>query len=173
MDFCLFTPETLKATRTGWTKDAASGAGFLPDIDQRMDWVENHMRLEDNSVAYGVFDGKTRIAVGICELVITKPDPKKAWVKFIRLHFRPKIDNQIFDNVMEGIHTAINAYITCVIGVVNVKNEHNASIIKVYGRTPEQIRFLTMLDSALKEKKEASFKSSIEGRWLVLKWSKS
>ncbi|MBP9060617.1 MAG: hypothetical protein KBF98_09930 [Rhodoferax sp.] len=173
MEFCLFTPETLKATKTGWIKDAASGAGFLPDIEQRMDWVENHLCLEGNSVAYGVFDGKTRIAVGICELVITKPDPKKAWVKFIRLHFRPKIDEQIFGSVMDGIQTAINAYITCVIGILNVKNEHNASIIKVYGRTPGQISFLKLLDSALKDKQEASFKSSIEGRWLVLKWGKS
>lgn len=172
MDFKTFTPELFKATKDGWIKDIGAEAGFLPDIEQQMDWTEKHMTLTNSSVAYGVFDGASKIATGICELIITKPDPKKSWVKFIRLRLRPKIEAQLFSNEKAGISAAIEAYVACVIGVFHVKNAHNASIIKVYGRTQEQVRFLTLLDIALKNRSEATFKSSIEGRWLVLKWSK-
>jgi hypothetical protein len=172
MNFKNFTLELFKATKDGWIKDIGAEEGFLPDIEQQMDWTEKHMTLTDTSVAYGVFEGTGKIAVGICELVITKPEPKKAWVKFIRLRLRPKIESQLFSNEKVGITAAVEAYVACVLGVFHVKNAHNASTIKVYGRTQEQVRFLTLLDVALKNRSAATFKSSIEGRWLVLKWSK-
>jgi hypothetical protein len=173
MEFKLFTPSSLNATRAGWTRDISDGEGFLPDIEQQLDWTEKHLTLTDNSVAYGVFETNGHIAVGICELVITKPEPKKAWVKFLRLRLRPKVESLLLSNEKAGIKAAIEAYVACVVGVFHVKNAHNASIIKVYGRTQEQVRFLTFLDVALQNQKEAKFKSSIEGRWLVLKWSKN
>jgi len=172
MDFKAFTDDLFKATKDGWIKDISAGEGFLPDIEQQMDWTEKHMELVGSSMAYGVFDGSSKIAAGICELIITKPEPKKAWVKFIRLRLRPKIESQLFSNGGTGIDAAIQAYVACVLGVFHVKNAHNASTIKVYGRTSEQVRFLKLMDSALKERSEATFKSSIEGRWLVLKWSR-
>lgn len=172
MEFRDFTPESFKATKDAWVKDAEAGGGFLPDIEQQMDWTEKHLTLTNNSVAYGVFDRSSKIATGICELAITKPEPKKAWVKVIRLRLRPKVEAQLFANEKAGISAAVEAYLACVIGVFHVKNAHNASTIKVYGRTQEQLRFLTLLDVRLKDRSEATFKSSIEGRWLVLKWSK-
>lgn len=79
----------------------------------------------------------------------------------------------MFANEKAGIDAAIEAYVACVLGVFHVKNAHNASTIKVYGRTQEQVRFLSLMNIALQQREGATFKSSIEGRWLVLKWSKA
>ena len=91
----------------------------------------------------------------------------------MRMRLRPEVDVQLFDHKKEGVTAAVNAYITCVLGVFAVKNEHKATTIKVYGRTQQQISFLTLLSAALESRAEQSFKSSIEGRWLVLNWKKS
>jgi len=56
------------------------------------------------------------------------------------------------------------------LGVHEVKDQHQASRIKVYGRTQEQMRFLTMLLTKLNEKKYSSFIATIEGRWLTLNY---
>ena len=172
MKFRQFDAATFRATKGGWSKDVAHGEGFSPDVEQSMDWTEAHLVLVDNEIAYGVFDGDDPIAVGVCELAITKPSLHGKWVKLIRLRLRPTIEGLLFANDPDGLIVAVEAYVSSVLGVYHVKNEHKATIIKVYGRTQEQMRFLTLLSAALKKRDDATFGSKIEGRWLVLNWGK-
>lgn len=133
-------------------------------------WTSRHLKLTDNSVAYGVFNDGSDIATSICELTITQVSREK-WVKLLRLRLRPSIDEKIFAHNPDGIRNALDAYLSCVLGVFHLKNKHKASIIKVYGRTQEQMSFLTLLSSEMSKRQDVTFKSSIEGRWLVLNWS--
>lgn len=172
LKFKAFTPESFAATKRNWIKDVEGGAGFLPDTEQQLAWTENHLELVENSIAYGVFKDKSDVAIGICELVITKHTPKRSWVKVIRLRLRPKIEAALFANEQAAIATAIEAYAVCVVGVLHLKNAHNASTIKVYGRTQDQLKLISFMNIELQKNKEVAYQSSIEGRWLVLKWSK-
>ena len=172
MKFRPFDATSIAATRAAWRNDALKGGAFLPDVDQQLDWAENHIELTDNGIAYGVFKEQSHVAAGVCELLITKPSVHSKWVKFLRLRLRPSIDLQLFDNKPAGVESAIEAYIACVVGVFHVKNEHKATIIKVYGRTQQQMAFLTVLVAKLQQQDDITFKSSIEGRWLVLNWKK-
>lgn len=171
--FAEFSAASLDATEKAWCDDADAGLAFRPDIEQQMSWAREHRVVTNNSVAYGVFEKGKNVAVGICELVITQPTKRGKWIKVLRLRLRPKVEDQIFRNDKQGLMTAIDAYVTCVQGVFAVKNEHKATTIKVYGRTQEQVKFLTLLSAALEKRPgEATFRSSIEGRWLVLNWAK-
>ncbi len=171
MEFRKFTPTSLEATSKQWLKLADTQNAFAPDVEQLLEWVREHVDIKENAIAYGVFPEGTEVAVGVCELIITRKSAKTGWVKFIRLRLDPQIDANIFSNKSEGIVAAIEAYVACVAGVLEVKDLHKADTIKVFGRTQEQMQFLTLLSAALTKRDEAKFTTKIEGRWLVLKWS--
>lgn len=171
MEFRRFTQESFQATDKHWRKLAEQVQAFTPDTEQILEWTSDHIEINDNAVAYGVFQDGGNVACGICELIVTKKSQKVGWVKFIRLRLDPKIDAQIFANEPDGVVAAIEAYISCVIGVFDVKDHHNASTIKVFGRTQEQMQFLTLLSAALQKRDAVKFTTKIEGRWLVLNWS--
>lgn len=172
MAFTQFDVESFKATKEAWLEDVSKGEGFAPDVEQLMSWAEKHLDLIENEIAYGIFHENNPVAVGICELAITKPDQRGKWVKLIRLRLRPMIEGQIFANDPDALTIAVDAYIASALGVYHVKNEHEATTIKVYGRTQEQMRFLTVLAAALKLRDDATFNTRIDGRWLVLNWGK-
>lgn len=173
MEFRSFTEQSVQATRKRWLKLAKENNGFAPDIEQVLNWTEAHTRIVENEIAYGVFSAGSDSAIGICELIVTRKSSKVGWVKFIRLRLDPEIDAQIFNNKSEGVVSAVEAYIACVVGVLGVKDAHDASTIKVYGRTQEQMKFLTVLSASLQKREMLKFTSEIEGRWLVLNWGKS
>lgn len=162
-----FNAETLEATKTGWI--ASSDDSFPSDVEQTLEWAADHVATKDNQMAYGVFNGAEKVAIGISEVVISHPS-KKSWVKLLRLRLHPVVEQGIFNNDPDAVTTAISAYVAAVLGVYHVKTVHNASTIKIYGRTQEQVRFLTLLATALKSQ-AAEFVASIEGRWLVLRWA--
>lgn len=165
-----FNDATLAATRTAWLDDAANGDGFGPDVEQLMDWVDGHIDVTQNEIAYGVFKREEKVAIGICELAVTKPSVRGKWVKMIRLRLRPQLDAALFTNDPVALSTAVKAYTSSVVGVYHVKNVHGATIIKVYGRTQEQMRFLNFMVAYLKDRPDATFKAELQGRWLVINW---
>jgi hypothetical protein len=170
MQFKEFDAASMAATRHAWMGDADNGSGFPPEIEQQLDWAQGHMTLTGTEVAYGIFKDGGHVALAICELVITRRSARSKWIKFMRLRLRPSVDVQLFNNDPAGFRTAIEAYIACVQGVFHVKNQEKANTIKVYGRTQQQMGFLTILATSLQNRPELTFKTSIEGRWLVLTW---
>ncbi|MBB1599937.1 hypothetical protein [Variovorax sp. UMC13] len=166
-----FNDASFAATKADWEKGAEEGKAFPADVEQLLKWASEHLAVNGNELAYGVFEGGSTVASGICEVIISHPAGKKSWVKLLRLRLHPKVEDELFRNDPAGIKTALNAYVSAVIGAYHVKTVHNASTIKIYGRTQEQMKFLTLLAAAL-EDKAVEFKASIEGRWLVLRWTK-
>jgi hypothetical protein len=167
-----FNAETFAATSEAWNADVAVGKGFAPEVEQTMTWVSGHLTLTDNEMAYGIFAEKQKVAFGVCELAITKPSIRGKWVKLIKLRLRPHVDELLFQNNPDGTSIALNSYVAAVLGVYHVKNAHEATTIKIYGRTQDQMRFLTLMLEALKQRKDATFMAEIQGRWLTLNWGK-
>lgn len=170
MKFKSFTNKSLKDTKTRWEQDASDGLAFTPDITQLMEWVTEHKTLKDSEVAYGLFDDGASIASAICSIIVTQGKIKEKWVKFIRLSLCPSIEDGIFKNQIASVKKAVECYLTAVEGVLNLKNEHNADTIKIYGRTQEYMHFLMTVQATLANGKEGGFKATIEGRWLVLRY---
>lgn len=122
MDFRAFDAESLRATKTAWEHDAEQGKAFPPDVAQTIDWVRAHTTLTDNSIAYGVFDEKSsHTAMAVCEVVISQPEPRKAWVKLLRLKLRPRIEESIFANDPDALTAATDAYVSAILGVFALK----------------------------------------------------
>lgn len=176
LEFKPFTAQSLESTKKSWLKDAEKENAFLPDVEQQMDWVEKHIEQQDDApVAYGVFTGDSKVATAVCELVVARLSVRSKWIKMLRLRLRPSIDAGIFSNDPKAVTEAVDSYICCVVGVLGLKKQHQANTIKIYGRTQEQIKFLTLFSTKLQDQFELSeqktIKSSIEGRWLVIRWN--
>jgi hypothetical protein len=171
MQFKLFTDATLSTTTVSWEKGIKATEGFTPSLKQLLTWVEDHKSLqEDNQVAYGVFDDKNEFASAICEVTVQKHSPRSKWIKMLNLRLHPNIEVGVFNNDVQHVQSAINAYICCILGVFKMKSSHAADTLKVYGRTHEQLTMLTGLATNLNQKgSKHPFKASIEGRWLVVK----
>lgn len=165
-----FNTDSIEATRDEWLADVEAGEGFLPEVEQLMAWVAAHMEVTENEIAYGVFRHGERAAVGICEVAVTRPSARGKWVKLIKLRLRPQVDGGLFANDPDAFSLAVNAYTCAVLGVYHVKNVHGATIIKVYGRTQEQMRFLNYMLDDLNQNPDVTFKAEMQGRWLVLNW---
>lgn len=167
-----FNDESFNATSEAWRADVAGGVGFAPEVEQTLTWIGAHLTLTENEMAYGVFSKNDKVAMGVCELAITKPGVSGKWVKLIKLRLRPEVDELLFQNSTEGTSIALNSYVAAVLGVYHVKNVHQATTIKIYGRTQDQMRFLTLMFEALKLREDATFVPEIQGRWLTLNWGK-
>lgn len=168
-----FNAASLDRTAAAWNGDVAAGKGFAPEVEQVISWVSGHLTLTENEMAYGIFAENEKVALGVCELAITKPSVRGKWVKLIKLRLRPSVDEMLFKNDPQGTSIALNCFVAAVLGVYHVKNVHEATIIKIYGRTQDQMRFLTLMLEALKQRQDATFKAEIQGRWLTLNWGKT
>lgn len=166
VDFLPFTDDRLAATRTAWIEDADNELAFKSEIKRLMDWIEGHRTPSDlDSVAYGVFPKGKNVAIGICELAIQRKTIRSKWIKLLRLHLRPKIDNEL---VQGDASLAIKVFAGAISGTLDLQMEHSANILKVYGRTNEQLRFLQIFVRHF-DGKFKDLKVSIEGRFLTLK----
>jgi len=162
-----FTAESAAASRQAWLHEAKDGLAFEPEIERLFDWVDSHQSICDNdSVAFGVFEGLTNKAVGICEVIIQRKTIRSKWVKMLRLHLRPSTDAKLQDGHPEE---AMDVFVESMQGSMGLQMAHQANTLKVYGRTNEQLNFLRALLRHLQPTLEGKpVKASIEGRFLSI-----
>lgn len=166
-DFRKFGVEEIEATAKEWTHAAAKGLAFPADVEQVLDWVRTHTAAGNgDSTAYGVFPEGSKVASGICEVVVTRRTARSAWVKFLRLRLRPSLEDALFRKEVEAVREATEIFMTGVLGVFGLKVQHQANTLKIFGRTNEQLSFLAGLASALQQRAKG-MSVMIEGRWLV------
>ena len=174
LTFSPFDEGLLAATRAKWTADAESGLAFPSEVERLLAWAEaHHTPREGEGVAYGIFakSGKKgpSPALGICEIAITRHSTRSKWVKMLRLHLSPAVDSALQAGEPD---LASDVFTQSLIGTVFLQSEHNATTMKVYGRTNEQLTVLKVLvnhlQSQLAKSPENKIKASIEGRFLVI-----
>lgn len=165
-----FNDETFQATEKQWRKGRTQAA-FPTEADQVMSWVASQMKAVDpqECSAYGMFQKGRDVADAVCEVVITRKSARSKWVKMIRLRLNPALDERIYEGNIEAFVELIEIYASAVAGVLKLKNDVNATTLKIYGRSAEQLNFLKLLGAELEKHKSLKDHSiQMNGRWLVI-----
>lgn len=171
--FKAFTTESFQTTSVAWTAEALAGNAFPSDVEQLVSWAADHLKpIVGKSVVYGIFPENSKVADAICVLVITRHSPRSKWVKMLKVNLRPKIDealNSVDDSSNSAMREALSIFMHATIGVLKFGELENASTIKVYGRTRQQLDFLRFLGIELEKVKTNPMQVTLEGRFLVVK----
>ena len=171
--FKAFTTESFQTTSVAWTEEALAGKAFPSDVEQLISWAADHLEpIVGKSVVYGIFPDNSKVADAICEVVVTRLSSRSKWVKMLRVRLRPKIDealNSVDDSSNFAMREALAIFMNATIGVLQFGESENASTIKVYGRTRQQLDFLRFLGIELEKVKTNPMRSTMEGRFLVVK----
>ena len=167
LEFKQFDAATAAATRTGWEVDTANGLAFGPEQERLFDWVDTHQDVvENDAVAFGIFDQKDSVALGVCEVTIQRKTARSKWVKMLRLHLKPSVDAKLQAGEAD---LAMNVFIESMRGSIGLQMTHSANTLKVFGRTNEQLNYLKALLQHLTPTLAGKpIKASIEGRFLSI-----
>lgn len=168
MQFAAFNDESINKTCAAWSGDAKKGLGFPSEVEQTILWARSHMKIvEGDSAAFGIFEDGDPVALGICEVVVSRKSVKSIWVKFLQLKFRPVLDDKLYNNDTAALKEAIEIFAAGVVGVMALKMTHKATTLKVFGRTKPQLNFLQQVVVTL-HKISDRYHIAIEGRFLVI-----
>lgn len=162
-----FTKESLEKTEKAWLGELKKSPDVFPgDVDRMFAFAKQDFDGR-NDKAYGVFADGANIADSIVQIVVTKEGRKFAKMLdcFIRPSIYEKAEVNFDDSAMEKV---VDIYLASIIGTLRIGGHHKANAIKVYGRTRALLTVLTIVAKHLKEE-AAGAKTSIEGRWLVVK----
>lgn len=163
--FVQFDGPRLAATKEQWHKEASQGLAFPTEMDRLLDWVETHQEPRDgDATAFGIFEEHEPVAQGIAEVVVQRRTSRSKWVKLLRLHLKPSIDAALQKGEVD---MARDVFTASIVGSFNLQMAHDATTLKIYGRTADQLAFLRLLVDPL-NKTKSRFKASIEGRFLCL-----
>lgn len=167
LEFKQFDAASAAATRKEWHVDAAKGLAYGPEQDRLFDWVDTHQDVvENDAVAFGIFEQKSQIALGICEVTIQRRTLRSKWVKMLRLHLKPSVDASLQAGEAD---LAMNVFVESMRGSMGLQMTHSANTLKVFGRTNEQLNFLKALLQHLAPTIAGKpIKASIEGRFLSI-----
>lgn len=173
LEFVEFDDVRVAASRKGWLADASQGLAFPAEIERLFDWVQTHKVPSDHdSVAFGVFLENKHVCLGICEVTIQRKSARSKWVKMLRLHLKPSVDEELQAG---NSNTAMQVFTQCMVGAMDLQLAHQATTLKIYGRTHEQLAFLQVLaahvDKSLSSKPDFKVKVAIEGRFLSLNFA--
>ena len=160
-----FTGESLAKTEKAWLADLKKSPDVFPgDVDRMFAFAKQDFEGK-NDRAYGVFENGANVADSIVQIVVTKEGKKFA--KMLDCFVRPSIHEKAAVNFDDAaMEKVIDVYLTSIIGTLRIGGDHKANAIKVYGRTDTLLMVLTMVAKHLKKHES---KTSVEGRWLVVK----
>lgn len=164
-----FNEGTYQATCKAWLKRAKGGNSFPTEAEQVLEWVHTHMSIDvqGDSVAFGLFKDGVDVASAVAEIYIQRRTARSRWMKMLRIRLSPELEEGVFQKSMESIQDVQAAYVAAVSGVLKLKFEHDASTLKIYGRSAEQLSFLQVLALKMEEALK-NHKVSMNGRWLVI-----
>ncbi|GKS97322.1 hypothetical protein [Acidovorax sp. SUPP2825] len=167
------TLEEFEATLAKWTSEAEQHDCFPDEVKQKMAWIWDSLQKKSDSqmrvIAYGVFAPDEKIAIAVCELVLShKGQLGGKWLKLLKLTMSPEVETLSLNGDATAINNTVEAYRVATLGSFSVRLEHDADTLKIYGRSDEHLRFLMVLLAAIQKDQMAHLRPSKQGRWLVL-----
>lgn len=166
-----FTPESVAATKAKWKEEADELDIPFLDYEVLLDWVEKHINYEGangDSIAYGIFSGKSNYALAIVEIVYTQRSGGN-WLKMLSVKLGPALAPAILETNALKIVDVIDIYAEAVVGTLVLTGSHKAKVAKLYGRNESLLKLLVALHERLKASVADKLVSKMEGRWLVIK----
>lgn len=171
-----FTADTIGRMERAWVNDLNHAPDIFPgDVFRLISFAKQNSNYVDggsNSLAYGVFSDDSHVADSIVQVIVTKEGKKI--VKMLDCLVRPSISEKALKFDDAAIESLVEIYIASIVGTIALGDHHKANAIKVYGRTAPLLTVLTIVSRELKKHKAANdlVKTSIEGRWLVVRPTK-
>lgn len=165
-----FTPETLAATREKWSDSAKELDIPFLDYDVILGWSESHMgyaNANGDSLAYGIFEGRSDFALAIVEIVYTQRS-RGNWLKMLSVKLGPMLAPAVVEADMAKMSEVIDIYAEATIGTVELTGSHKAKTVKLYGRNENLLKLLLILNERLRSLAADKFACKMEGRWLVI-----
>ncbi len=170
--FKAFDEKSFQSTAEVWTQEALNGLAFPSEIEQLMAWAARHLAPQEGaSVAYGIFSPDSKVAVAICEIVVTRKSVRSKWIKMLRVRLRPQIDdalNSTSEASSAGLRDALEIFIQATLGTFKLGKVEQANTIKIYGRTRQQADFLRFLGVELEKLPHNPMMVAMEGKFLVV-----
>lgn len=166
-----FNKESLNATDQAWNKDLENSSDIFPgDVWRIINLARNNSNYQDKhaaSLTYGIFDG-AEAADSVVEVIISKS--AKKWIKMIDCFIRPGISEQAYKKDTLAIEKLVNIYAAAIAGSMMLADHHQATVVKVFGRSEALLYILTSVAKNINEsEQDLSVEATIEGRWLVVK----
>ena len=173
LQFEQLTEQSYKATLERWTWEADANDVFPHEVERKLRWVGELLSNgkgdpNHRSLAYGAFTVGSDVPAAVCELVISRKTMNERWLKLLSVILSPEVEAKVEAGDVEAIQTAVMAYRTAVSGAFDAQLEHNADILKLYGRNEAMLKLLTTLLATL-QSSGSDFDAKKEGRWLVLR----
>lgn len=164
-----FSEVTFGATKTSWLKRVTGAFSFPTEVPQLLEYAATRLDIHAGTdvVFYGLFKEGTDVASAVAEITVTRKSARSRWMKMLRVRLSPELEEGVYNNSIEALKDIQALYVGAVAGVLRLKFEHDATILKIYGRSNEQMSFLKLVSTEL-EKLVKNHKISIEGRWLVI-----
>lgn len=168
-----FSQQTLSSTKAQWQAESlASAALFHGDIARLFTFAEANFDVQNapgNDHVYGIFEnGNFGVADSVVQMSVTKEGRK--FVKMLDCVVRPSIADGVLQYTQEAIDKTVGIYIASIVGTVRVAGDHEADVIKVYGRTEPLLATLSFVAKELASDEAKPFvEAAIQGRWLVVK----
>ena len=177
MNFELFDEQAYQATIDQWTAEALRHDCFPTEVQTRLSIVGSMLskppKERHTSLAYGVFPSGSKVASCVCDLLLTdRGSFGGKWLKMLKITLSPEIETLASARDQQAMYVAIQSYKAAVLGSFSARLEHEADTLKLYGRSKEQLDFLSTMLSVLDEEGSADVSFKMEGRWLVLRTAK-
>lgn len=167
-----FSSETFKITSEEWI--ASAGSFGIPSLDYErvLEWARNRINYENvhnDSVAYGVFKDGAEESLAIVDIIYSKrPGPDIGWLKMIDISMSPAYSPTEVESNAEKLAEVLDIYSEAIIGTIQLTSNHNARVIKIYGRNDHLLQLLIALNERLRAKFTEKLTTKFEGRWLVI-----
>lgn len=168
-EFKEFTQQQFVATEEAWIASCDSYGMPSIEFEKSLEWAKSRLNYEtkSNQYAYGVFEKDSDEAVAIIDVTYSTRVKDVGWLKMLEVTFSPSYSEE-GEMSAHNFEDKLDIYAEAISGTINLTNHHKAKVVKLYGRNESLLMFLNALNYHIKKDANPAFKSTIEGRWLVL-----
>ena len=167
-----FTSELLQTAKECWISQAAKLDMPTVDVERLFDWSVNRIDYAKNnndSHAYGVFDELTNSCLAVVDIIHSNNNPQKKFVKMLTVDLCPELSKVLINEEdMSKIDGVIDVYARATTGTLVLTLQHNAAIIKLYGRDEPMRLLLSVLKERINSSSEIFASAYWEGLWLTV-----
>lgn len=175
-EFRPFSHDDVEATAQKWEREAFDNDCFPEDVPKKLHPVRAALTCVSvgphKTLHYGVFQKGSQVAVALAEMVLTDRGALGGkWLKLLKLTMSPEVETLLIEEHQDATETTVKAYATAVIGAFKERMTHEADTLKIYGRSEDQLKFLSLLLMFINQEQGHKLTGKKEGRWLVLRTS--
>ena len=166
-----FTSGSLQLAKQSWIKDAIELDYPTIDIEKAFSYAENHIdykNVVNDSLSYAIFDDKSKECLAVVDIVVSKNNPQKTYIKMLTVDLSPKLISILLKDQMEELEQIIDVYSRATLGTILLTFSHKADIVKIYGRSQSMRLLLKSIESSINTNTNFKCTTKWEGSWLTV-----